>query len=255
MTTDLSRRDLIRTATGMATLAVAGGILVPGAVAAEPPSVLQVPAAVGKAYLGKHEPLPLPFDPTKLDGLSEKLLRSHWENNYQGAIKALNAIEPKIPALVADKDWQPYLLGDVKREELLRTGSMIMHQYYFANLGGDGKLAGDIVEPLGEAFGSPAAWEAEFRKVALGLAGGSGWAVLSLNLYTGELHNRWAWDHHTGVAWESPLLVCDMYEHAYAIDYGAAAAKYVDAFMRNVNWAEVNRRWGVGSKLMASLRS
>jgi spermidine/putrescine-binding protein len=87
----------------------------------------------------------LPFDPAKLDGLSEKLIRSHWENNYQGAVNALNAIEPKIPGLVADKDWPPYLLDDVKREALLRTGSVIMHQLYFGNLGGDGKVSGDIV--------------------------------------------------------------------------------------------------------------
>jgi Fe-Mn family superoxide dismutase len=246
----LSRRGLMA---GAAVVAAGAG-LAPIAAAAEPAA--NAPAvAAGKSYLGKHQPQPLPFDPTKLDGLSEKLLRSHYDNNYQGAIKALNTIEPKIPGLVADKDWAPFLLGDVKREELLRTGSLIMHQHYFGNLGGDGKIAGEIVPVLGEWFGSAEAWEAEFRKVALGLGGGSGWAVLSLNLYTGELHNRWAWDHHTGVAWESPLLVCDMYEHAYALDYGAATAKYVDAFMRNVNWGEVNRRLAVAHKLVAAMNA
>jgi Fe-Mn family superoxide dismutase len=108
---------------------------------------------------------------------------------------------------------------------------------------------------LGEWFGSTAAWEAEFRKVALGLGGGSGWATLSINLYSGELHNRWSWDHHTGVAGEAPLLVCDMYEHAYAMDYGAAAPKYVDAFMRNVNWVEVDRRFAAARKATAALAS
>ena len=254
MTNDLSRRELMRTATGIATLAVASGVLTTTAAAAEPP-LMPTAGMLGKAYLGKHEPLPLPFDPTKLDGLSEKLLKSHWENNYQGAIQALNAIERRLPGLVNDKDWQPYLLGDIKREELLRTGSMILHQHYFANLGGDGKLNGEIVEVLSEAFGSPAAWEAEFRKIALGLASGSGWVILSLNIYTGELHNRWAWDHHTNVAWECPLLVCDLYEHAYAIDYGAATAKYIDAFMRNVAWNEVNRRLNVGRKLIGMMRA
>jgi Fe-Mn family superoxide dismutase len=247
MSPTLSRRDLL---TGSAAVAAGAGLL-PAAVAAEPPAVPA--AAAGKAYLGRHQPQPLPFDPATLDGLSEKLIRSHYDNNYQGAIKALNAIEPKIPGLVADKGWEPYLLGEVKREELLRTGSMIMHQHYFGNLGGDGRMAGGIGAALDEWFGSPAAWEAEFRKVALGLGGGSGWAVLSYNLSTGGLHNRWAWDHHTGVAWESPLLVCDMYEHAYAIDYGAAAPKYVDAFMRNVDWTEVDRRLGVAKKLSLAL--
>ncbi len=254
MTQDLSRRELLATAAGMATIAVAATALTPGLAAAEAsPPPEPGAGALAKAYLGKHEPMSLPFDPAKLDGLSEKLVRSHWENNYQGAVKALNTIEPKLPGLVADKDWPAYLLGDVKREEALRTGSMIMHQHYFANLGGDGKIAGDIVAPLNEWFGSSAAWEAEFRKIALGLGGGSGWCVLSLNLYTGEMHNRWAWDHTAGVAWECPLLVCDMYEHAYAMDYGAAAGKYIDAFMRNVKWEEVNRRLAVGRKLIAAM--
>jgi superoxide dismutase, Fe-Mn family len=245
MDSTISRRELLA-----GTAALAAG-LAGSVAAAEPAAVGTAPTTMGHAYLGNHKPQPLPFDPAKLDGLSEKLIRSHWENNYQGAVNALNAVEPKIPALVADKDWPPYLLGDVKREELLRTGSVIMHQLYFGNLGGDGKIGGDIVTSLVEWFGSAVAWEAEFRKVALGLGGGSGWAVLSLNLYTGELHNRWAWDHHVGVAWESPLLACDMYEHAYAMDYGAAAPKYVDAFMRNVNWNEVNRRFAIARKAAA----
>jgi Fe-Mn family superoxide dismutase len=248
MQPSFSRREIL---IGAAGLAVSSGLT---AAAAEATAAGAAPA-LSKAYLGGHKPVPLPFDPTKLDGLSEKLIRSHWENNYQGAINALNTIEPKIPTLVADKDWPPYLLGDVKREELLRTGSMVMHQLYFGNLGGDGKVGGDIVASLGEWFGSAAGWEAEFRKVALGLGGGSGWAVLSLNLYTGELHNRWAWDHMTGIAGEAPLLVCDMYEHAYAIDYGSAAPKYVDAFMRNVNWTEVNRRFRIATKASAVITS
>jgi Fe-Mn family superoxide dismutase len=247
MEPSLTRRDLLA---GVAVLTVGAGSTATSAASEQ--QTPTAPSTVAKSYLGNHKPQPLPFDPTKLDGLSEKLIRSHWENNYQGAINALNAIEPKIPGLVADKDWPPYLLGDVKREELLRTGSMIMHQLYFVNLGGGGKVDGDIVVSLVESFGSVAAWEAEFRKVALGLGGGSGWAVLSINQYTGKLHNRWAWDHHTGVAGETPLLVCDMYEHAYAIDYAAAAPKYVDAFMRNVNWVEVNRRFAVAHKALAS---
>lgn len=186
MEPSISRRELLASA---AVLAVGAGVTANAA--AE--QTAAAPTAPGKAYLGSHKPQPLPFDPAKLDGLSENLIRSHWENNYQGAVNALNTIEPKIPGLVADKDWPPYLLGDVKREELLRTGSVIMHQLYFGNLGGDGKVSGDIVTSLGEWFGSAGgAWEAEFRKVALALGEGSGWAVLSvINLYTGEMHNRW----------------------------------------------------------------
>lgn len=74
------------------------------------------------------------------------------------------------------------------------------------------------------------------------LGGGSGWTILSYNLHTGEVHNYWAWDHMHNAPMGYPLLVLDMYEHAYHMDYGAAAAKYVDAFMQNVNWDEVSRR-------------
>ena len=205
----LSRRDLM---TAAASLGVGAALAVGAGASAADPLAAGAAPATGKAYLGNHQPQPLPFDPTKLDGLSEKLIRSHWENNYQGAVNALNTVAPKIPALVADKDWPPYLLGGVKREELLRTGSMVMHQLYFANLGGDGKIAGDIVTSLDEWFGAAAAWEA-------------------------------------------PLLVCDMCEHAYALDYGAAAPKYVDAFMRNVNWGEVNRRLIAANKAAAVIAS
>jgi Fe-Mn family superoxide dismutase len=247
--TALARRDLLA---GAAALAVATVVTSTAQAADAAPA--GAPAS-GRAYAGRHAPQPLPFDPAKLDGLSEKLVRSHYDNNYLGAIKALNAVEGRLPGLVADKEWPAFLLGEVKREELLRSGSLIMHQHYFGNLGGDGRIVGEVGAALGEWFGSAEAWEAEFRKIALGLGGGSGWAVLSFNLYTGELHNRWAWDHHTGVAWESPLLVCDMYEHAYALDYGAAAAKYVDAFMRNVDWAVVDRRLAVARRLAAALNA
>ncbi|MEW6127563.1 MAG: superoxide dismutase [Acidobacteriota bacterium] len=194
------------------------------------------------AFRGQHPIKPLPFDPTKLKGISEKLIKSHWENNYSGAVKALNAVEQRLDALLKDKDLPPYIYGDVKREELVRTGSVVLHEHYFGNLGGDGKAGGAVVNLIKNHFGSFENWEAEFRKTAMALSGGSGWAVLSYNLHNGELHNYWAWDHMHNAPMGRPLLVLDMYEHAYHMDYGAAAAKYVDAFMMNVNWQEVNRR-------------
>src|SRR6516162_2046302 len=88
------------------------------------------------AYRGDHEPAPLPFDPTKLRGLSEKLLRSHHENNYAGAVKRLNLIQQQLGELA--KDAPPYQTGSLKREELIATNSMVLHEHYFGNLGGDG---------------------------------------------------------------------------------------------------------------------
>jgi Fe-Mn family superoxide dismutase len=193
------------------------------------------------AFAGTHDPRPLPFDPAKLSGLSERLIRSHWENNYCGAVKALNAVEQRLAAMLEDPDLPPYVYGDLKREELLRTGSVRLHELYFANLGGDGKADDAIERILSRAFGTFSRWESEFRRTANALAGGSGWAILALGP-EGDLHNYWAWDHTSGAPGSRPLLVLDMYEHAYHLDYGAAAARYIEAFMQNVNWEEVSRR-------------
>ena len=195
-----------------------------------------------RAFRGEHKAKPLKFDPAKLKGLSERLIQSHWENNYGGALKALNAIERRLAVLLSEEDLPPYVYGDLKREELVRTGSVVLHEHYFDNLGGDGRASGHALQLLTEWFGGFEAWRAEFTKMANGLAGGSGWVILTYNLHTGELHNYWAWDHMHNVPMGRPLLVLDMYEHSYHLDYGAAAAKYVEAFMENVDWAEVNRR-------------
>jgi superoxide dismutase, Fe-Mn family len=192
------------------------------------------------AFAGRHEPRPLPFDPAKLPALSERLLRSHWENNYCGAVKALNAVELRLAAMLEEADLPAYVYGDLKREELLRTGSVRLHELYFGNLGGDGRPGDALERALGRAFGSFSRWEAEFRRTANALAGGSGWTILAYA--DGELHNYWACDHTSGAPGSHPLLVLDMYEHAYHLDYGSAAARYVDAFMRNVDWETVARR-------------
>jgi superoxide dismutase, Fe-Mn family len=199
------------------------------------------PATPG-AFRGRHAVKPLPIDAAKLKGLSERLVRSHWENNYSGAVRALNAVEQRLDAMMKDKDLPPYIYGDVKREELIRTGSVVLHEHYFANLGGETKAAGKALELIKEWWGGYDAWEAEFKRTANALGGGSGWVVLALNLHTGEAHNYWASDHTTQAVLGVPLLVLDMYEHAYHIDYGAAAARYVDAFLDNVNWEEVTKR-------------
>ena len=195
-----------------------------------------------RAFRGEHKAKPLKFDPAKLKGLSERLIQSHWENNYGGALKALNAIERRLAVLLSEEDLPPYVYGDLKREELVRTGSVVLHEHYFDNLGGDGRASGHALELLTEWFGGFEAWRAEFTKMANGLAGGSGWVILAYNLHTGEVHNYWAWDHMHNVPMGRPLLVLDMYEHSYHLDYGAAAAKYVEAFMENVDWDAVNRR-------------
>lgn len=239
--TTLKRRNAIKGMfAGGAALALGGLNVSEAAVESDQ----QSPAAgqAARAFRGQHQPNPLQFDPAKLRGLSEKLIRSHHENNYIGALRALNAVEQRLDAMAKDKDLPPYVYGDLKREELIRTGSVILHEYYFANLGGDGKAAGAVLDLIKLWFGSYEQWEAEFKRTANALGGGSGWVILAYNAHTTEVHNYWAWDHMHNAPLSRPLLALDMYEHAYHMDYGAAAAKYVDAFMQNVKWEEVNRR-------------
>jgi Fe-Mn family superoxide dismutase len=214
-------------------------------------SVAEAQAALA-ARAGKHRPKPLSFDPAKLDGLSERLIKSHWENNYTGSVKALNMVEERLAAAIADTEFPPLIYGDIKREQLHRTGSVVLHELYFGNLGGDGKAAGDISSALARSFGSIEAWETEFRRTAASLAGGSGWVVLAHNLHTGDLANYWMWDHMHAPATGMPLLALDMYEHSYHMDFGSAAARYIDAFLRNVDWQEVDRRHRRALRLAAA---
>jgi Fe-Mn family superoxide dismutase len=229
----LTRRDaLVAAGTGAAAVSMgAGSALAQG----EP-----FPAP---AFAGQHQPKPLGFDPAKLAGLSERLIRSHWENNYQGSVRALNTVEQRLAAAMADADFPPVVYGGLKREELHRTGSVVLHELYFGALGGDGKPGGDISESLAKTYGSLDAWEAEFRRTAMALAGGSGWCVLAWNRHTGTLRNYWAWDHMHGAIDGAPLLALDMYEHSFHMDYGTAAARYVDAFMANLDWEVIDGRY------------
>ena len=144
----------------------------------------------GRSLSYVHEPKPLPFDPRKLSGLSERLLVSHWENNYGGAVKALNAVREKLSAALAGND-PPYIYNDMKREHLVRTGSVVLHELYFENLGGDGKAKAETHSAIAQAFGSFEAWESEFRRIGQGLAGGSGWVMLGYNEQLRLLENYW----------------------------------------------------------------
>lgn len=218
------------------------GVLGTTIVASVIPSVANEQSTGAPAFSGEHRPKPLPFDPAKLDGISEKLIRSHWANNYTGSVNALNFVERRLLTLRKEKDLPAYVYGQLKREELMRTGSVVLHELYFANLGGDGKVAGKALAVIDKWFGGYDQWQDEFRKTASSLSGGSGWVVLAYNVHTASFHNYWASDHMISSAFSIPILVLDMYEHSYQLDYGADAVKYIDAFIRNVNWERVNDR-------------
>ncbi len=198
---------------------------------------------------GQHSMKPLPFDPRKLLGLSERLLVSHHDNNYGGALKNLNKVEEELVRVT--RETPGFIVAGLKERELTFTNSVILHELYFANLGGTGKPDGPIQKALSDAPGGFGRWEEIFRATGMSLAGGSGWAMLDFNFHTGDLRTYWAGNHTQALAFGQPLLVMDMYEHAYQIDYGAAAAKYVDAFFQNINWEEANRRLERARRAMA----
>ena len=182
---------------------------------------------------------PLACDPKRLRGLSEKLIVSHYENNYGGAVKRLNSIGSKLAEL--DYGSAPvFVVNGLKREELIATNSMILHECYFESLGGDGRVPlGDLHGRLAQDFGSPERWRTEFTAMGKALGGGSGWVLLVWSGRGNRLVNQWAADHTHALAGATPILALDMYEHSYHIDYGAKAAAYVDAFMENIHWQRV----------------
>lgn len=231
--TDLTRREVLQTAAlGVAMLASAESV------------AQQTAEPSGPAWTRSIEPRDLPFNPKSLNGLSQKLIQSHWENNYVGAVKALNFVREKLRTQLTSQD-PPYVYNGLKREHLIRTGSVVLHELYFGNLGGDGKASSDLRSSVAKSFGSFTAWEDEFRKIAQGLGGGSGWVVLGYNEHLQLLENYWQADHAHNPPHTRPVLVLDMYEHAYQMDFGAAAARYIDAFFANINWDEVGRRYQV----------
>ena len=232
MTAEQNRRDFIALAAGI-TLAVGAS----DALAQQPAGAPKVEYPVKK----------LPFDPAKIKGLSEKLLISHWENNYSGAVKRLNAISAQLAGL--DFGTAPvFVVNGLKREELIAANSMILHELYFDGLGGEGEPTGALADQMTRDFGSVARWKAEFTAVGKALGGGSGWVLLTWSPHDKRLVNSWAADHTMTLANGRPILALDMYEHAYHMDYGAKAAAYVDAFMQGIRWDTVASRFETYSK-------
>lgn len=206
-------------------------------------AALATPAlAQGTGAKAAFTPKDLPFDPRGVPGLSQKLLMSHHDNNYVGAVKRLTAITTEIAAL--DPAKAPvFTLNGLKREELIAWNSMILHELYFAGLGRSTGPSPALGAEIERSFGSFDRWAAEFVNIGKALGGGSGWVLLTWSHRDARLANQWAADHSMTLADGTPLLALDMYEHAYAIDYGAKAAAYVDAFMKVIDWSEAGRRF------------
>jgi Fe-Mn family superoxide dismutase len=195
---------------------------------------------------------PIPCKPWTVNGLSDRLLVSHYENNYGAAVQSLNSIWARLSELVPTTA-PAYEIRALKQAELSAMGSVALHELYFGSLGGDGavrftgsgsgtKLASNVSAAFEQHFGSVAAWQREFVALANALSGGCGWAVLTYSRQDGKLYNQLALDDSQAMLDAVPLLVLDMYEHAYAMEFGANATAYIEAFMRNVDWSVVANR-------------
>jgi Fe-Mn family superoxide dismutase len=230
MTVNTERRDFIR---GVGAVAASTTVL------AATPALAQANQPTGAKAM-PYQAKPMSFDPKSISGISEKVLVSHYENNYVGAVKRLNAIGTQLAELDFAKAPN-FVINGLKREELIASNSMILHEIYFDGLGGGGSAKGPLIEAIVRDFGSMERWRAEFSAMGKAEGGGSGWVILAYSPRDKRLVNQWAADHTTTLAGGRPVLVLDMYEHAYHMDYGAAAAKYVDIYMEAIKWDNAAR--------------
>jgi Fe-Mn family superoxide dismutase len=199
------------------------------------------------APAGPYQIKPLPFDPKSIKGLSEKILVSHHDNNYAGAVKRLNVIAAQWAALDVVKA-PVFTINGLKREELIAMNSMILHEVYFDSLGNGGNPTGALASAITRDFGSLDRWHAEFSAMGKAEGGGSGWVLLTWSPHDKRLINQWAADHTNSVAGGRLILALDMYEHSYHMDYGASAGGYVDAFMAAINWDSAAAKFDAYSK-------
>lgn len=197
----------------------------------------------------RYHVMPIPFKPPRLNGLSEKLLASHYENNYGGAVRRLNAIEDRFSDL-SFADTPVFELNGLGRERLVAANSALLHEVYFDCLGGVdglGSLTADPRGPLADAiyrdFGSFNKWKDEFMAMGRALGGGSGWVTLVWSDRFGRLINQWSADHTHALVGGVPIMALDMYEHAYHMDFGANVGAYADAFMDNLHWDRPTARF------------
>src|SRR5438132_2611200 len=183
---------------------------------------------------------PLSCDPAKIKGMSERLIVSHYENNYGGAVKRLNLIDEQLAELDYAKA-AGFLLNGLKREQLIAMNSMILHELFFDGLGDQSEPEPALRAALERDFGSFERWRAEFVAMGKALAGGSGWVLLSWSPRDRKLVNQWASDHCHTLAGGTPIVALDMYEHSYHIDYGANAADSVGNYMLAMNCPAIQR--------------
>jgi Fe-Mn family superoxide dismutase len=197
----------------------------------------------------KYTIAPLFCRPWTLNGITPRLIESHYENNYGGALNRLNEIAEELAAIDPAKA-SAHAVNRLKKEEAATLNSTLLHELYFASLGGDGRMVPEEMSAaIGRDFGSVAGWRDEFIALAGALAEGSGWVLLTYVPRDARLINQTAVDHSQSIAGGIPILALDMYEHAYHLDFGANATAYIAAFMRNIDWDSVHARYRDATKV------
>ena len=177
-----------------------------------------------------------------MPGLSETLLKTHF-GLYQGYVANTNKLLGTLrDAALTGKTATPEY-AELKRRLGWEFNGMRLHELYFENLGGDGVLGreGALAAQMTEDFGGPDEWTKDFK--ATGAMRGIGWVVLYQDVNNGRLINFWINEHDTGHPTGcNPILVMDVFEHAYMLDYAAKRADYIEAFFRNINWEAAEGR-------------
>ena len=199
---------------------------------------------------------PLYCRPWTLQGMTPRLIESHYEINYGGVVNRLNAVSNELAAL-DPATTAPETIHRLKRDEFAALNSMLLHELYFASLGGDGRAVPEtMAAALQDDFGSVARWRDEFIALANGLAraGSTGWVVLAYVPRDHRLINQVATDDSQTICGAIPVLALDMYEHAYHIDFGANAAAYIACFMRNIEWKAVQTRYDSAARVDPPLK-
>ena len=178
-----------------------------------------------------------------LKGLSKAQLDVHFAL-YQGYVTNTNRLNDTIAAMIKDGKGNTPDCAELKRRLGFEYNGMVLHEYYFDNLGATTPLAKDsaLSKKIQECYGSYETWEADFKNT--GLMRGIGWAIMYQDPRTKAVSNHWVGDHEVGhIAGFTPVLIMDVWEHAYTVDFKATErAKYIDAFMGNVQWDVVNNR-------------
>ncbi len=179
-----------------------------------------------------------------MQGFSDTLLNNHF-TLYQGYVTNTNKVIDALAALLKDGKTGTPEYAELKRRAGWEFNGMRLHEYYFENLGGKTPVnkEGVLGKKLAGAFGSYEAWEQDFR--ATGAMRGIGWVVLYRDDVTGGFFNAWVNEHDVGhFAGCTPVLIMDVFEHAFMIDYGLKRADYIAAFFNNINWEAVEKRIG-----------